>query len=606
MDVDTNMPVPEHRVSNAHPAPSGPTRAERLNARISEYRTLLSMHRRRRYLGLAAVLVALVWLALALLYYFGRSVPSALFWGLAATLILPLLALLIVQLRTPTELETARTLDALLDDRQRVVTAVELLGEPARVEGDRANGGPSPVIGAQLASTARMLDRVEPRVLYPARMPVGQLVIAGGLIVLALGMWLLKSASGDLGLAAGGLPPSKDTTQAVATATALAGLPDSTQNQPEQNTQPSALATAPSDSGSGNGSDQSQAGGTGSTGTNGTTSQLSPQEAQQQADASREAEKSLQRLAQALDGQGVTQGIADDIRKGDYKGAGDALSDLGANNDQLSQDAKDSLAQNLDAAADDSASTSELQEAERNAAQALRNGDFDKTKQALEDLGQAVEGTGNNVVPQQDLARNFPDQQNGTQQGDQSQGGQPGQTGDQSTQAQNQSGQQGQGQDQAQGAQGDQGQQGQQGSGGIPDPNADNNGASPENGSSSNSSGGTSTEGNQQGDQSSQGTGAGNTGLPGEGSKVEGPPGQSLDVTGNPFEIAGNDNPDPNGTRPGDPQNPSALIPDTGSGSSGSANSPSSGGPVDAQGESTAPPVGRWGIIQRYFSQDQK
>ena len=31
----------------------------------------------------------------------------------------------------------------------------------------------------------------------------GPIVIAGGLIVLALGVWLLKSASGDLGLAAG-------------------------------------------------------------------------------------------------------------------------------------------------------------------------------------------------------------------------------------------------------------------------------------------------------------------------------------------------------------------------------------------------------------------
>ena len=58
-------------------------------------------------------------------------VPSSV--GLGPASILPLLALLIVHLRRPTEVETARTLDALLDDRQRVVTAVELLGEPARV-----------------------------------------------------------------------------------------------------------------------------------------------------------------------------------------------------------------------------------------------------------------------------------------------------------------------------------------------------------------------------------------------------------------------------------------------------------------------------------------
>jgi hypothetical protein len=79
-----------------------------------------------------------------------------------------------------------------------------------------------------------------------------------------------------------------------------------------------------------------------------------------------------------------------------------------------------------------------------------------------------------------------------------------------------------------------------------------------------------------------------------------------LDAAGNPFEIAGNDNPDPNGTRPGDPQQPGALTLDTNPGSAGSTTGPSSGGPVDAPGESAAPPVGRWGIIQRYFSQDQK
>jgi hypothetical protein len=583
VDVNIGTSVPENKGGTARSSPPDSARAARLSARLLEYRTILGMHRRRSYLGAAAVVAALVWLVLALLYYFNRELPGTLFWGLGATLCLPLMALLIVQLRKPTEAETARTLDALLDNRQRVVTAVELLGEPesVRLEREQAAGSAlpvadrrSPVIDAQLASTARMLDSVEPRALYPAKMPVGQLVIAAGLIALALGVWLLKGASDDLGLASGGLPPGKNVTQEVATATALAGLPDLAQNQPEQGTQPSALATAPPDSESAAGTDQSQSGGAGNTGASSTTSQLSPQEAQQQANASREAEKSLQRLAQALDGQGVTQEVADDIRKGDYKGAGDALADLGANNDQLSQNAKDSLAQSLDAAADDSASTPALQDAERKAAQALRGGDFSDTKQALEDLGQAVKNAGNSVVPQQDLAKNFPNRQSGSQQS-QSQSGQSGQQGDQS----------------------------QQGSGGIPQPDPNGNGASPENGPSNNSSG-TSTEGAQDGNQSSS-QGAGNPGLPGEGSKIEGAPGQALDVTGNPFEIAGNDNPAPNGVRPGDPQQPSALTLDTSPGGTGSASGPSTGGPVDATGESAAPPVGRWGIIQRYFSQNQ-
>ena len=199
------------------------------------------------------------------------------------------------------------------------------------------------------------------------------------------------------------------------------------------------------------------------------------------------------------------------------------------------------------------------------------------------------------MVPQQDLARNFPTAQpNGSQsQGNQS--GQPGQPGDQSRQGQGQ----GQDQSQAQGQQGNQSQQaqGQQGTGGQPNPGS--NGSSPENGQSSNSSGGTSTQGSQGNTPGGPGaTGGDNAGLPGEGSKIEGPLGQGLDAAGNPFEIAGNDNPDPNGTRPGDPQQPSALTLDTGPGTSGSASGPSTGGPVDATGESAAPPVGRWGIYR--------
>ncbi len=603
MDVNTNTPA----------GSPGSAQSARLSARLLEYSTLQTLRRRRIYLGAAAILAALVWLVLALLYYFNKEVPNALLWGLAASIALPIIALLTVQLRKPTEAETARMLDSLLDDRQRVITSVELLNglTPSNAK-DSATppfaDSDSPIVGAQLASTARMLDSVEPRVLYPTKMPVGPMLIASALVVLALGVWLLRGAGDDPALAAGGLPPSTDTTQAVATATALAGLPDSPQSQPQQDPQSAPPATAQADSGSGTGAsgDQTQPGGSGSAGSSGTTSQLSPQQAQQQADSSRNAEKSLQRLAQALDGQGVTQGVADDIRKGDYKGAGDALSDLGANNDQLSQDAKDSLAQSLDAAADDSSSTPGLQNAERRAAQALRNGDYNKTRQALEDLGQAVKDAGKDVVPQQDLARNFPTAQpNGSQ--SQGQGNQSGQPGDQSPSPSQQGQGQSQDQSQAQGRQGDQSQQGQgqQGTGGQPDPGS--NGSSPENGQSSNSSGGTSTQGSQGNTSGSPGaTGGSNPGLPGEGSKVEGPLGQGLDAAGNPFEIQGNDNPDPNSTRPGDPQQPSALTLDTGPGTSGSASGPSTGGPVDATGESAAPPVGRWGIIQRYFSQDQK
>ena len=72
---------------------------------------------------------------------------------------------------------------------------------------------------AQLSSTAHLLARVEPKVLYPARMPAVQLFIAGGLLVVAVGLWLLKGANDDFALAAGGLPPTVDTSGIIATPT---------------------------------------------------------------------------------------------------------------------------------------------------------------------------------------------------------------------------------------------------------------------------------------------------------------------------------------------------------------------------------------------------
>ena len=83
------------------------------------------------------------------------------------------------------------------------------------------------------------------------------------------------------------------------------------------------------------------------------TRPMTPEEAQQQAEASREAQKSLQRLAQALDEQSVTQAAADAIRQGDYGTASSDLTDLGKNNDQLSDEAKHSIADALDQAAED-------------------------------------------------------------------------------------------------------------------------------------------------------------------------------------------------------------------------------------------------------------
>jgi peptidoglycan/LPS O-acetylase OafA/YrhL len=87
--------------SKASASSPGSTQSARLSARLLEYGTLRTLRRRRLYLGAAAMLAALVWLVLALLYYFNKEVPNALWWGLAATIVLPTVALVIAQLRKP-------------------------------------------------------------------------------------------------------------------------------------------------------------------------------------------------------------------------------------------------------------------------------------------------------------------------------------------------------------------------------------------------------------------------------------------------------------------------------------------------------------------------
>ena len=248
------------------------------------------------------------------------------------------------------------------------------------------------------------------------------------------------------------------------------------------------------------------------------------------------------------------------------------------------------MTESLESAANDSANTPDLQDAERKAAEALRNGTYGEIKKALEDLGQAVKDTGDNVIPQQDLAKNFPTESATSAAGVPT----PGTTQDEGAEGQDQQS-------------GEQGQQGQQDSGGAsqPDPNASGQQAQPGEGANGAPS---TSQGGQPGAPSGQeqGSGAGDPGLPGEGSRVDGPGSQDLNPAGDPFALEGNEPPDPNNLRPGDGGEPPAMTLEGDTGNSGGATSPSKGGPIDATGETAAPPIDRWGILQRYFSPDAR
>ena len=261
----------------------------------------------------------------------------------------------------------------------------------------------------------------------------------------------------------------------------------------------------------------------------------------------------------------MTQDIADSIRQGDYDAAGDAIADLGDNNDQLSREAKQALADSLGAAADNSAATPELQDAERKAAEALRNGTYGEIKKALDRIEPGCEKHRGRCNPPARPRQEFPysicHRCRGrsysscfTEWGSAA------------------------GQDQQSGDSGEQGQQGQPNSGGISQPDASGQQAQP--GDSANGAP-NNTPGNEPGPPSGQGqgSGAGDAGLPGEGSRVDGPGSQALDPAGDPFALEGNEVPDPNNLRPGDGSEPPAMTLEGDAGSSGGATGPVPGRP---------------------------
>ena len=507
--------------------------------------------RRLRYVAFAVVGVGLAWLLASVALY--SELAPAWIWTLPAalTFLLPIAAFVLEKATRPRLPQIAALLDKRLDDRERVVTSVELLA-----------GGERPLPGmsrVQLSTTHAILGSVDPQELYPAPVPWPAFSVGVGLVLVALGLMLLKGLWGDIGSSqAGSLPSDQGGVSSLISPTPQPGLPDSQQQQQQQ----PGLNTQSGTQGQNSGGKPNQS-----------STPVDPANADALKAASQAAEDALKRLTQALDQQSVTQQTADSLRKGDYGGASQQLSELGQQNDQLSQAAKQGLGESLQNAARDSASATDLQKAEQAASDALKAGDYAAIANSLQQLGAAIQQTARSVVPQQDLAKSFPDTgQSSLQPGQEATPGAPGAQESQQSSGQTpgQGGQQSQQNSQGQG-------QGQQSPGG-------------QQGAPSQASGG--TEGK---------TGQGNTATGGDGhnSRVLGPADtQKLDVGNNPFQIEGQ--PRPGSTQPGDKNQPPGLSLERSAGAGG-AQAPSPGGASSASGESNRLPVERWGIVQRYF-----
>jgi curved DNA-binding protein CbpA len=530
-----------------------------LRAQLSRYRKRIRRERRTLYLSLALLGAAIFWLGASLAGYFGLDLPWAFPLAVGATFLLPVLALGVEIVRRPSLAETADIIDRQLDNRQRLVTSVDLL---SRQQSETLDA-------VQLQTTQSLLGRSSPKEVYPVRTPAAVWSWSAGLLLLALGLYVLRGAGGGFSpIGVGSLPPDQPVASVFATATPLSGLPES-----ELTPQPSAIPTsaptevaldgmqpAPGDPSAPQ-----------TTGPNG--SPIDPNSAQDQAAQSQEAQSALDELGEALDSESATQASGDSLKQGDPQSAAEQLRELGEENDQLSDEAKRSLAESLERAADETQGNRRLREAENRAAEALRDGDYRRIKESLERLADALEDTAAQVIPQDQLAAGFPSP---TAQPDAQADGGEGETGT--------------GEESA--SEGGDGQEGENGEGQEGSGSESGSQGSPQQGEG---------EGEQPGmggAQSEGGDGQSQTGAPGQGTRVNGPRSErDLDTAGNPFEIPGS--PDPNSQGSGD--QPGIEL-EGGGGTSGGALPARPGSTVDAPGENPGLPLDRWDIVRRYFS----
>jgi hypothetical protein len=448
----------------------------------------LDLVRRRLWLRLAVhPLARSLWLGLAigcLWMVVDLAGGPAINWTALAAITAVSFALGVVfaLLQRPSRWETARLLDRTFGLQERLSTAVVGLGRGVPHDDERAS-----VAYLQMADAANAIDAVRrDRALGP-KIPVREVVMVVFLSLVLTALAFLRGVGG-------GIPPLAKPAVPVFTPAV-------------QRPEPLQPAAAPG------------------------PQQLPPtvNEVMQRSAQSNQAQHDLQALANALKDHPITSGASDAIAQGDYAQAANDLRDLAPNANQISPSSRTGLANDLDQAAGQmTAPNAPLKQGTQNAASGLRQGD-QAAQQGLQNLADAVEQTGKQVVSQQELASQMQQAQAAQRAGggssgsqSQSQSGQPsqaqpgqpnaGQPGDvvpgsdaqpgDASQGQAQQGAQGQGQ---QGSQNGQGQPGSAGQPGQAEQGGNAAGGQPGANSQRDGSGGAP----QAGNQASQGNGAG-------------------------------------------------------------------------------------------------
>lgn len=293
-------------------------------------------------------------------------------------------ALLVLLLRNRmSPLAVARRLDRRFNLHEQLATAVEVAAHQPNADS----------VGAQLLDQAtQTMRQVRRRVRQRQAGPWSDILTLLALGLVALGLFFLSGIGRPQAFAeAPPLPP-------------LVGLQDPAQPEdPEAAAQDPSQVVIPSD-GEGGVTDPSQMGldepgvrrpgaanqpGAGGQGQNG--QQQGAGQGSNQAPITPEQQQALDTIADALRDQGLTRPAAEALDQGDTSAAAQELRELADQADQISRDARESMADSLrDAASQLDQTSPELAQQLRESARGLERGD-EYAAEALDDLARALE-----------------------------------------------------------------------------------------------------------------------------------------------------------------------------------------------------------------------
>ncbi|MCC6793279.1 MAG: hypothetical protein IT336_16460 [Thermomicrobiales bacterium] len=301
------------------------------------------------------LLAGCAWLAIEL-----AGGPELRVWALVGIgLLLVPLALLFIAMIRPSRRRVARMLDRSFALQERMVTAVANIGRDVPADGERPS-----VTYLQMADAANVINELKTHPAFRIRPPVREIVLAMVCILTLSALFFLRGMGGGIPALASDPVP-----RFVPAAERLAREPDPI---PQTGTVQVDART--------------------------------PEEVQEMAERSSQAQQDLKKLGDALSDQAVTRAAAEAIQRGDYAEAADLIRQVAENADQLSPAAREGLADDLDRAADEmSSGQTGLADATRDAASGLREGG-DAAKEGMSALGDAVDRSASDIVSQQELA----------------------------------------------------------------------------------------------------------------------------------------------------------------------------------------------------------